>query len=194
VKAPLVILLALLTGCSHEATPPFVRPKAILLIRHAEKPADDADIHLSPEGKKRADALPDLFKKTDTRPDPFPTPDFIIATKASKHSNRPVETVTPLAKALKLEVDATYANDDYPNLVEKLYTTPKYEGKTVLICWHHGTLPGVRDDARRHRRAGQVEGLGVRPGVGGDVRREGGEHAVGQAAAGADAGGREGVR
>jgi hypothetical protein len=140
-KAALAVLLAILTGCAHEATPPFVRPKAILLIRHAEKPADAADIHLGPEGKKRAHALPDLFKKSDTRPDPFPTPDFIIATKASKHSNRPVETVTPLAQALKLEVDATCANDDYPDLTEKLYTTPKYEGKVVLICWHHGNLP-----------------------------------------------------
>ena len=140
-KAALTILLAILTGCAHEATPPFVRPKAILLIRHAEKPADDTDIHLSPEGKKRADALPELFKKSDTRPDPFPTPDFIIATKASKHSNRPVETVTPLTKALKLEIDTTYANDSYADLAEKLYTTPKYEGKVVLICWHHGTLP-----------------------------------------------------
>jgi hypothetical protein len=59
----------------------------------------------------------------------------------TKHSNRPVETVTPLAKALKLEVDAGYANDDYPALAEELYTDPKYQGKTVLICWHHGTLP-----------------------------------------------------
>lgn len=99
------------------------------------------DVHLSSEGKKRADTLPDLFKKTTARPDPFPAPDFIFATKASKRSNRPVETVTPLARALKLEVNAAYANDDYPDLAEELYTNPKYEGKMVLICWHHGTLP-----------------------------------------------------
>ena len=78
---------------------------------------------------------------TRIAPEPFPTPDFIIATHASKHSNRPVETVTPLAKALSLKVDATYADEDYAKLVEHLYTTPKYAGKTVLICWHHGTLP-----------------------------------------------------
>ena len=66
----------------------FVRPEAILLNRHAEKPADEADVHLSPQGKKRADALPDLFKKSDARPDPFPASDFIIAAKPSKRSNR----------------------------------------------------------------------------------------------------------
>ena len=140
-KAPLAVLLAaLIVGCSSPDKP-LVRAQSILLIRHAEKPADNADTGLSPEGKKRAEALPELFKKTAARPDPFPEPDFIFATKASKHSNRPAETVTPLAKALKLNVNAQYANDDYPNLAEELYTNPKYEGKTVLICWHHGTMP-----------------------------------------------------
>lgn len=140
-KARFAVLLAVLTGCNHEATPPFVRPKAILIVRHAEKPADDADAGLSPDGRKRAEALPDLFKKSATRPDPFPTPDFIIATKASKQSNRPVETVTPLARALGLEIDSRFVNDDYTKLGEEVYTKPKYEGKTILICWHHGNIP-----------------------------------------------------
>jgi hypothetical protein len=141
-KALLTLLFATLTvGCSHAPDKPLVRPQSILLIRHAEKPADAADANLGPEGKKRADALPELFKKAADRPDPLPTPDFIFATKPSKHSRRPVETVAPLAKALKLEVNAGYANDDYPKLAEELSTNPKYEGKTVLICWHHGTIP-----------------------------------------------------
>jgi broad specificity phosphatase PhoE len=140
VKILTALLAALTVGCSP-LDKPLVRPKAILLIRHAEKPAGD-DVHLSPEGKKRAETLPDLFQKSADRPDPFPTPDFIFATKPSKHSNRPVETVAPLAKALKLEVNAGYANDDYPALAEELFTNPKYEGKTVLVSWHHGTLPG----------------------------------------------------
>lgn len=128
-------------GCSPAPDKPLVRPQSILVIRHAEKPTDATDIHLNPEGQKRAEAIPQLFEKTATRPDPFPTPDFIFATKASKHSNRPVETVTPLAKALKLKVNAEYANDDCPKLAEEIYTNPKYEGKTVLICWHHGNIP-----------------------------------------------------
>ena len=140
-KTTLAVLLAALTGCAHEATPPFVRPKTILIIRHAEKPDDDADIHLSPAGKARADALPNLFKKSAARPDPFPAPDFIFASKASKHSNRPVETVTPLAKALKLGVNSAYANDDYARAAEEVYRNPRYEGKTVLFCWHHGNIP-----------------------------------------------------
>ena len=103
--------------------------------------ADDVDVHLSPEGQKRAEAIPALFKMADARPAPFPTPDFIIAAGSSNRSNCPVETTAPLSKELNLEVDTTYTYDNYPDLVEKLYTTQKYEGKTVLICWHHGTLP-----------------------------------------------------
>jgi hypothetical protein len=141
-KALLTLLFATLAvGCRHAPDKPLVRPRSILLIRHAEKPADVADANLSPAGKKRAEALPELFKTTADRPDPLPTPDFVFATKPTKHSNRPVETVAPLAQALKLEVNAGYANDDYAALAEELYTNPKYEGKTVLICWHHGTLP-----------------------------------------------------
>lgn len=143
-KAPITALLGLLTaGCSPAADGPksATHPQTILVIRHAEKPAADADPDLSPEGKKRADALPDLFARSASRPDPFPTPDFIFATAASKHSNRPVETVTPLAKKLNLAINSTFADDDYPRLVKELYSNPKYAGKTVLICWHHGTIP-----------------------------------------------------
>jgi broad specificity phosphatase PhoE len=141
-KSTVATLLAALTaGCSLGADVPKTQPKTILVIRHAEKPADDADIDLSPEGRKRADALPDLFQKSATRPDPFPTPDFIFATRASKHSNRPVETVTPLAKKLNLVVNAKFADDAFPKLVEELYRNPQYDGKTVLICWHHGMIP-----------------------------------------------------
>ena len=142
VKAPLAVLLTLVAaGCSHGADAPATHPKTILVIRHAEKPEAEADVGLSPAGKKRAEALPHLFEKSAARPDPFPTPDFIFAARASKHSDRPVATVTPLAKKLKLDVNADYPNEDYPKLVRELFSDPKYGGKTVLICWHHGSIP-----------------------------------------------------
>jgi hypothetical protein len=141
VKSLFAILVAVLAaGCSLGADPK-THPKTVLVIRHAEKPDDDTNIHLSAEGKKRAEALPELFKKSANRSDPFPTPDFIFATKVSKHSNRSVETVTPLAKALKLDIHSKFADDEIAKLVEHLYSEQKYDGKTVLICWHHGKIP-----------------------------------------------------
>ena len=119
-------------------------PRQILIIRHAEKPPADAmSTDLNAEGKERAEALHKLFEKSDKRPMPFDTPDFIFATRNSKKSHRPVETVTPLAKKLKLTINSEFTNADEEKLAEELFGNPKYAGKTILIAWHHGTTPAL---------------------------------------------------
>ena len=112
----------------------------ILLIRHAEKPTDETSVDLSPVGMKRAAALPNLFVKSADRPVPFPTPDFIFAAENSGHSSRSTQTVAPLAKKLGLKVYHKYANEEFDKLATHLLADPKYAGKTVLVCWHHGKL------------------------------------------------------
>jgi len=117
-------------------------PQRVLIIRHAKKPGQEENsIHLSHEGKERADELHQLFKVSEDRPEPFPTPDFIFAAKMSKHSNRSVETVTPLAKKLKRPINAAFRDEDFENLAHEILRNQKYAGKTILICWHHGTAP-----------------------------------------------------
>ncbi len=113
------------------------RPKLIFLIRHGEKTGKKNDIHLNARGEDRAEALLKLF------PAVFPAPDFIFATKATANSNRPVETVMPLAKALGLTVQAKFANDEAPLLARELLTNTSYAGKTLLICWHKGKIPAL---------------------------------------------------
>lgn len=115
-------------------------PATILIFRHAEK-LTDGQIHLSPTGLKRSTRLRDLFVPPGARPD-LPTPQVIFATHISAHSNRPVETVTPLAEALRLPIDDSIANDDYVALARTLLSG-KYAGKVVLIAWHHGTIPSL---------------------------------------------------
>lgn len=112
-------------------------PAQVLIIRHAEKPAGDSP-DLSPRGKERARALYNLFRSSKARPRSFPTPDFIFATRDSGKSHRPRETVTPLASRLETKIDDRYANADFELLAKELLSNPKYEGKVVLICWHHG--------------------------------------------------------
>jgi hypothetical protein len=113
----------------------------VIIIRHAEKPGDpsidnDADgPDLSTRGYERAGALAAYIIAT------FGKPDFLFATKQSKHSNRPVETITPLAQALNLKIDSKHADDDFPNVAEDILKNSKYERKLVLICWHHGHIP-----------------------------------------------------
>lgn len=114
-------------------------PATILLIRHAEK-LTDGQIDLSPVGFERAKLLPQLFAPGHTPA--LPVPQVLFATHQSKHSNRPVQTITPLSEALHLPIDHTIENDDYAQLAAKLMSGP-YAGKVVLVAWHHGNLPAL---------------------------------------------------
>jgi hypothetical protein len=122
-------------------------PRQLLILRHAEKPDDDGDPNLTSRGAARAAALPSLFlilPTFPTKPASFATPDFIFAAKESKKSNRPVETVTPLAKALNdMHIHAKHKNEDFQAVVDDIFGDEKYAGKTILICWHHGKIPSL---------------------------------------------------
>jgi phosphohistidine phosphatase SixA len=132
---PLVAVL-----CLAPAAGPRSHPGTVLVIRHAEKPDGDADAHLSPAGRRRADALTGLFRRTAARPDPFPAPDFVLAAGRSKRSNRCAETVAPLAKELGLDIDDRIDSDDVGRVAAEL-GKPRYAGRAVLVCWHHGKIP-----------------------------------------------------
>lgn len=147
-------------------------PSQVLIIRHGEKVGDpkrdnDGGRHLSIQGSARAAALPMLFVPalpqlscalhlkaaqfhghyrqipTKGKAPRFPTPNHIFATQRSKHSNRPVETVTPLATALDLPIHDRFADKekDIKKMVNAILND--YPGKIVLICWHHGKIPDL---------------------------------------------------
>ena len=112
-------------------------PAEVLIIRHAEQPARGSQVHLSDVGRARAAALPKLF------PTPFATPTFLFATRPSKESERPLETLQPLAGALRLRIDDRFPDDAYAQLASTILTGAKYVGAHILICWHHGMIPGL---------------------------------------------------
>ena len=149
-------------------------PSQILIVRHGEKVGDpkkddDGGPHLSVRGSARAAALPSLFGSTNlplscdlhldelgfvgdyqtvpikAKAPRFSTPNFIFATADSKHSDRPVETVTPLARALNLHINARFENDDadIQKMTNAILKQHGFAGKVVLICWHHGKIPDV---------------------------------------------------
>ena len=116
-------------------------PATILLIRHAEKLTDGRE-DLSPAGFERAKVIPLLFGGAGApAPHNFPKPDFLFATHQSKHSNRPVETITPLSGALKMPISHEIEDKDFAALAAELLSG-KYAGKVVLVAWHHGSIPG----------------------------------------------------
>ena len=109
----------------------------VLVTRHAEKSPDLNDPHLTTAGEQRAIQLATYI------PEQFGKPDFIFATANSKHSSRPFETVLPLSQVIGVPIDQSYADQDYGALAVTLRVVEKYQGKLVLICWHHGNIPSL---------------------------------------------------
>ena len=112
-------------------------PSRAILMRHADKPDDPDDPDLSAAGTSRAHHLATYIPET------FGRPDSIIATARSKHSDRPLETVEPLAKAVGLSVQHDIEDKEFEELVDEIFFDPTYRGKTLVVCWHHGTLPAI---------------------------------------------------
>jgi hypothetical protein len=89
----------------------------------------------------------------------FPTPDFLFATQGDSSSNRPGETITPLAQALQtyynpnISINQNFNNNPndqkngVPGLATEITTHPEtYGGKIILIAWHHGQIPNLALD------------------------------------------------
>jgi phosphohistidine phosphatase SixA len=118
-------------------------PKTVFIIRHAEKPEDPQDPNLSPQGVERAQALAKNCEKL------FGKLDCLFAAETSASSSRPVDTIHPLAQSVDLEIDSSVGNKDYSVVAAKLLAGPTdYGGKTVLICWHHESIPKLAQGLR----------------------------------------------
>ena len=120
----------------------WTQPAQIILLRHAEKPSDSQSVHLSKEGQKRAKELAP-FLISDPVLTKYGLPVALYATHPTKHGHgqRTKETITPLSKSLHLPVLAPYLSENYAALAASVLTNPKYQGKTVLICWVHDYIP-----------------------------------------------------
>lgn len=138
----------------------------IMIIRHGEKPPssdDDADegkhsgkkelegppYGVTDDGKhdneslivlgwQRAGALACLFAPSHgpLQNAGLATPEFLFASDSS--SQRPLETITPLASKLKL-TPSMDKKGDYGDIVDQAIAC----GGTALICWQHGDIPAM---------------------------------------------------
>jgi phosphohistidine phosphatase SixA len=132
------------------------RPAEIILLRHAEKPDDDFNTHLSERGKQRALALADFLTKNPALTN-HGAPVMLFATRITSvtHSRRPLETLEPLAQRLNLGIQTIFPAAEYKSLARQVLTNPALDGKTIVICWVHDYLPelalalGVKANALR---------------------------------------------
>ena len=110
----------------------------ILIIRHGEKP--DSGYELSPEGKERAQAYVNYFKNFTVDSKPIRL-DYLFAGADTKTSSRPRLTITPLSKALGLNIDTRFQDTEFVEIAREIQTRP--HGKNILICWRHGEIPNL---------------------------------------------------
>jgi hypothetical protein len=143
-------LMLLLFLFAVEAT--LARPARIILLRHAEKPPHESNVHLSERGETRARALV-AFLATKSVLGSNGPPAALFAPKFTRQgrSRRPYETLEPLAERLKLPVQMPYGPRNYAALAEHVLSDPAFDGKTVIVCWIHDYLPAL------------AKALGVKP-------------------------------
>lgn len=107
-------------------------PIEVIIIRHGEEP--DGGPHLSEQGKERAKALVGLFN------DPFSAPTSLYAAQSTKQSERAVETLQPLSKALGVPIDSQFSEQEYKKLATTILHGSRHAGAHVVVCWHHDTI------------------------------------------------------
>ncbi len=136
--------------------------QTLMIIRHAEKP-DDLDNgvgangaldakSLTPRGWQRSGAWAELFSPAFGH-SKLPTPTKIFASAPAGHqevaagkggskSRRPLQTVTPLAEKLKIEIDLEFAKGDEAELANALSAAPG----VTLVCWQHENISEIANN------------------------------------------------
>jgi hypothetical protein len=133
---------------------PAPKTTKIMIIRHAEKPAEsgepfgvtaagDQDVEsLTIEGWQRSGGLACLFApgRGPLQAPELATPDFLFASesKSGGGSNRPFETITPLASKLGL-TPTTHKKTS----LDKVAAGAMSCGGTALISWQHEDIPAI---------------------------------------------------
>jgi broad specificity phosphatase PhoE len=121
--------------------------KRIMIIRHAEKPGvtNDDGGGVSPDGLpdeesltvrgwQRAGALVRFFgSQVEMKPDVV----FASGLGPGSKSMRPMETVSPLVAALKVDLITRHLKDDLRPAVDDVLS----RDGVVLICWEHKRIP-----------------------------------------------------
>lgn len=135
----------ILVGLIFFATSCFAVPREIVMVRHADKWAQDkTGPYLSPKGQIRAAKLVGYYLSH------YPKPDYIFASKPNRvgplHeaiSFRPFQTVAPLANELtvmsgrSVRVHMPYHPNEYHALASALLHQKQYDHKMILISWEH---------------------------------------------------------
>lgn len=125
----------------------------VMVIRHAEKPTASPPFYgvtaagekdpesLIVRGWQRAGALACLLapSRGPLQSPELAQPQLLYASDKQSGSQRPLETITPLATKLRIKVDTSFKKGQEKDLVKKVLARPGI----VLICWQHEAIPEI---------------------------------------------------
>ena len=111
-------------------------PRTVILMRHAEKPADKGEAVLSEAGRSRARRVAALVPQL-LRP-----PDVLFAAADKPGSMRPRATLEPLAATVGLEI-RQFPDGESEALAEMLRSGAEFAGRRIVISWRHKALPAL---------------------------------------------------
>lgn len=144
-------VISLLLATHLFAVSVYALPAQVLIIRHGEKGIEG---NLSEKGLERAGALAPYFTK---KPEllTFGEPVAIFAARPvratppfhpDENTERCLQTVGPTAEMLKLPIHPGFGKFDEQELANFILSNSKYDGKNVLICWHHDVIQQLAID------------------------------------------------
>lgn len=132
-----------------QITTVYALPLQVIIIRHGEKAPNG---QLTPKGQSRAGALAAYLTELDpasTNPPVllFGPPQAFFASRPALHSDddtvRCIQTLIPTALKLKLPIHSPFAPLQEQELANFILTDSRYDGKYVLICWHHTLIASL---------------------------------------------------
>jgi len=146
VKRILVILMLLYLKTT------FALPAQVIIVRHGEKNTVTGE--LTGAGVERAEALSSYFTTPNNGPGFVGSagltnvslfnnglPVALYGSRPVHHSDdftvRCIQTLIPTALKLGLPIHSPYGPGQEQQLVQTIFNEPSYDGKNVLICWHH---------------------------------------------------------
>ena len=137
----------------------------IMIIRHAEKPltpgapfgvaengtpGDNAGTNLlTVTGWTRAGALAAFFapERGPLQSPLLAKPEHLFAAKPKDtSSHRPHDTLLPLSRKLRVDIDASFGQDDIAPMIDEAMSRPG----VVLICWEHKRIRKITARIPRH--------------------------------------------
>jgi hypothetical protein len=134
----LAVCMPCLTFAQAQPAQNYLANNTVLIVRHAEKPAEGTG--LTTTGEARAQLYAKYFR-------PFReeglsiSADCLYAGTDSKSSVRPRLTLEPLSKATGLPLHLNVGTKDPEALVHELKT--EAHGQHPLIAWRHGEIPAL---------------------------------------------------